>query len=417
MTLSFLSFFLMLYLLGCSASDAQKKEEEVAPEVTVKVTRVERRKVVGFVSGVGPIYPLEQATVSSMLSASVKELKVQKGSEVQKGDLIAILENQNLELAKSRAEADLKSTQASFQKVKSGSRPEEIKQAEASVNSARASLNNAQAELDRKTQLFQREAISRKDYEQARVDLETARSNYQTAIQNLQLLKKGSRKEDLEAAWDLVLQKKSELELAQIDLDRSLIRSPLTGVVTEQFVYPGEVVDIKAPIVTIMKLDEVIVRAHFTPEDASQVKAGSEAQVMVKVYPDKVFEGRVIQIGSVLDPTNGTVEIWVQVPNREKELKIGDYATVKVITRVYPDSLVIPKQAALLDEQTSRAMVMVVDKDSIARSREIVRGVINDGFVQILKGLEEGEIVITEGVYGLPDGTKVKPEHLVQGEP
>jgi hypothetical protein len=62
-------------------------------------------------------------------------------------------------------------------------------------------------------------------------------------------------------------------------------------------------------------------------------------------------------------------------------------------------------------------MVMVVDKDSIARSREIVRGVINDGFVQILKGLEEGEIVITEGVYGLPDGTKVKPEHLVQGEP
>jgi HlyD family secretion protein len=166
-----------------------------------------------------------------------------------------------------------------------------------------------------------------------------------------------------------------------------------------------------------MDISQVIAKAHIPQSDALQLKKGDAATISLAGL-EQPINGKVSLISPALDPNSTTVEVWVQAPNANQQLRPGTTAQIAITAQTVKDALVIPA-AALLNAKGDAAQVMVVDSQNQASSRDVKTGIATGQQVQIVSGLKPGEIVVTEGAYGLPDKTKVKiekPESESAGE-
>ena len=110
--------------------------------------------------------------------------------------------------------------------------------------------------------------------------------------------------------------------------------------------------------------------------------------------------GKVTVISPALDPTNTTVEVWVQVPNTADRLKPGTSLRVDMVAQSVPSALVIPT-AAVLTSGSGNTSVMVVDQDNKPHKKPVMLGIRDNGNVQVLGGLQSGERVVTVGAFEL----------------
>jgi RND family efflux transporter MFP subunit len=163
-----------------------------------------------------------------------------------------------------------------------------------------------------------------------------------------------------------------------------------------------------APLLTVMDISQVIAKAHIPQSDALQLHKGDAATISLAGL-EKPISGKVSLISPALDPNSTTVEVWVQAPNPDQLLRPGTTAQIAITAQTVKDALVVPS-AALLNAKGDAAQVMVVDSQNQASSRDVKTGIQTGQQVQIVSGLKPGEVVVSEGAYGLPDKTKVKIE-------
>jgi HlyD family secretion protein len=157
-----------------------------------------------------------------------------------------------------------------------------------------------------------------------------------------------------------------------------------------------------------MDISQVIAKAHIPQTDALQLHKGDAATISLAGM-DKAVNGKVFLISPALDPNSTTVEVWVQAPNPDQQLRPGTTAQIAITAQTVKGALVVPS-ASLLNAKGDAAQVMVVDSQNQASSRDVKTGIATGRQVQIVSGLKPGEMVVTEGAYGLPDKTKVKIE-------
>ncbi len=162
------------------------------------------------------------------------------------------------------------------------------------------------------------------------------------------------------------------------------------------------------PLLTVMDISQIIAKAHVPQSDALLLHKGDKATISLTGLEAEIA-GKVALISPALDPNSTTVEVWVQAPNARQQLRPGTTAQVAITAQTVKDALVVPS-AALLNAKGDQAQVLVVDDKSLANSREVKTGIQSGQQVQIVSGLKAGEVVVTEGAYGLPDKTKVKVE-------
>jgi RND family efflux transporter MFP subunit len=186
------------------------------------------------------------------------------------------------------------------------------------------------------------------------------------------------------------------------------VRSPIAGFITDRPLYPGEMASTATPLLTVMDISQVIAKAHIPQSDALQLHKGDAASISLAGL-EKPINGKVSLISPALDPNSTTVEVWVQAPNANQQLRPGTTAQIAITAQTIKDALVVPS-AALLNVKGDAAQVMVVDSQSQASSRDVKIGIQSGQQAQIVSGLKPGEMVVTEGAYGLPDKTKVKIE-------
>jgi RND family efflux transporter MFP subunit len=117
--------------------------------------------------------------------------------------------------------------------------------------------------------------------------------------------------------------------------------------------------------------------------------------------------GKVTLVSPALDPGSTTVEIWVEASNKSGELRPGGTAQINIVARTIQNAIAVPAEA-LLTTPEGKSTVMVVDDQSKAHQTDVETGIRSGNLVQITKGLEPGQTVITTGAYGLPDNTQVK---------
>ena len=393
---------IVLVMAGCSS----KESPETEPVVTVQAIHVRRSEIEQEVTAEAVLFPLNQSTIVPKISAPVEKFYVNRGDHVHAGQLLAVIENRDLAAAVAENKGAYEQAEANYESTSASNLPEQIQKAEAAVKTAEASFNAARQLYESSKKLYEQGALAKNQLNQAEVGLTQAQTQLQTAEQQLEKLHSVGEKAQLKAAQGQLAAARGRYQSAEAQLAYSEIRSPIDGVVTDRPLYQGEMAATGAPLITVMNLSQVIARAHIPESEAAQLKVGDPAELSVPGQ-SKPIPGKVTVVSPALDPNSTTVQVWVQALNPGDQLKPGATVTVTVIAKIVPGALVVP-QAALVSESGQNNFVMAIDSDSRAHQRKVETGIQQGNRVQITQGLKEGDLIVSQGAYGLPDGTKVK---------
>ena len=398
------AFILALALLaGC-----KKGESEEKPEVSVQAAPARKGDISRVVNAEAAVFPLQQSAITPKISAPVKKFFVVRGQKVAQGQLLAELENRDLQAAATDNRGAYDQAQAQYETSVGATLPEEIQKAELDVQTSQQELDAQQKLYSSRQDLYKQGALPRKDLDAAAVSLAQAKSAYNIARKHLDSLNAIGKHEALRSANGQLASAKAKLAGSEAQLSYSEIRSPIAGVITDRPLYPGEMASNTAPLLTVMDISQVIAKAHIPQSDAALIKKGDKATLSV-TGSDTKMNGTVTLVSPALDPNSTTVEIWVQAANPDQQLRPGMTTQLAITSQTVHDAVVVTS-AALLNATGSDAQVMVIDGQSVAQSRDVKLGIQGAQEAQIVSGLKPGEMVINAGAYGLPDKTKVKIE-------
>jgi membrane fusion protein, multidrug efflux system len=244
------------------------------------------------------------------------------------------------------------------------------------LTQAKAALENARSNEERVNRLFERGIAAGKENEDAHKEFVTAQAAYDTA---------------------------------RTQLERTRVLSPISGVIVQRFHGAGEQVDGTGsdPVVEVADFDPIELVASLPTSYLGAVQTGQPASVHTEAYPGKSFSGSVAAVLPSIDPATGTATVRIRIPNGEASLKGGMFAQAEIITDTHENALYVP--AAALVVTNNEPKIFVVGADSKAHERSVQTGWREGDRIEILKGIQKGEVVVTTGSYGLADGMKVIP--------
>ncbi len=396
-----LMLIVAMSVVGCSASEKEKE-----PVVTVEAAPAERAAISEVVTAEAVVFPVQQSVITPKITSTIREFKVQRGSRVHKGQLLAVLENADLAAAAEQSKGEFEQAEASYATTVEAGVPQQMQKAELDAASAKAGYEAAQKVYDSRKDLFQQGALPRRDLDAAQVALAQAKTQSDVAERQLVDLKRLGEQQALKSAKGQLGAAKGKLMGSAAQLSYSEIRSPLDGVVTERPQYAGELAAANQPLMTLMDLSKLIAKAHISRAEAASLKVGDAADVRVPGSDDPIH-GRVSLVSPALDPGSTTVEVWAEVAKPDARLKPGMTAQVSMVAKTLKDALVVPA-AAVFKNAEGADYVMVAGSDEHAHQKVVKVGIRNGDDVQIVSGLDAAEKVIVSGGYGLPDKTQIK---------
>lgn len=273
----------------------------------------------------------------------VKERPVDEGQAVDAGQVVARLDDVEIQREVARQEALVAAAKASLAELERGSRPEEIRQGEAALASAQADLDKQKAEYARQKELFSREVISPREFDAAKSAFEMAEAREKQARESLALLREGPRVERVEAGRAALAQAEAALAIARRQLENTVLLCPSDGIVLAKNTEAGEYVSPGTPVITVGNLDKVWLRAYVEETELGRVKVGQKARVATDTFPGKTYEGTVAFIASDAEFTPKSVQtkkervklvyrVKIDVPNPAHELKPGMPADATIET-------------------------------------------------------------------------------------
>jgi len=370
--LSCASIFL---IQGCGEKPAGEKHHEEAghhdeqPGILEITKEGQARAGLGFVQAkkaeirnllhvTGKVVPDESRVVhiKPLATGRVEQIFVQPGAEVGKGQSLVAFDYVEL--------GDL----------------------ESAYRKARAEVKVAEQALKRAEELTKIGALAEAEYQRRRADYENT-----LAV---------AREYEIKMSRYNV--KPSDVETGATKHSRaahSILRSPRNGVLLKYESSVGENVEPSMEIFTIGDLSFVWVEANVHETDLSAIDPGREALIQSDAYPARVFKGKITKIGDVLDVATRTVKVRCEVPNPERRLKLEMFVDVVVPTSEIRPALVIPQNA--VQEIDHKPVVFVKNDENHFEKRNIETGEKTDQGVEVISGLSEGEVVVTEGSFSL----------------
>src|SRR5437764_3276590 len=343
-----------------------------------------------------------------------------KNKIVRAGEVIAVLESRDLRAQRAEAGAALNQARAGERSLVTGTIPKTNAEDQKALNDARAKVNNARALYGRRLALYEKGGISKKDLEATQLDLTTAEDELRLQQQTVTLRASSLNPNDRALAAAKVAEAQQHVARLDAQLSYAAIRSPITGIVTDQYQYEGEFAAAGGKLVTIADTSSVIVKAPFSDTVAAQLKTGDSATVVPTDTSAEEMKGQITLLSRASDAANRTVEVWVTLANGAGRLRANGAAQVTVFANSKNDAIVVPAAAVTLEASNAdEGTVMVVDAKNIAHERKVTVGIRAADKIEIVEGLRAGDTVVVEGNFALPDGTKVeiaKDEEKKEGD-
>jgi len=400
-------------------------EHEVAPVVEVEVAPTERGEVRQYVEGGGTLnaLPGREASFSGATAGKVSHVLVQVGQHVTAGQTLAELDRSVLAAQVRQAQAALSQARATSVQARTVSgapsqtiAADQIKQAESALGAARANETLAQSNLSRQRRLYERGIAPRKDVDDAETQALVATGAVRQADSALAAARVnatkgiGDARTQSAVATGGVEAAQAALDVARAELARAAIRSPIAGTVTKRAVNDGETVDPATPAFEVIDSSSLDLIANLPAGYLGRVKTGDLATVHIEPLPEKEFSGGVVQVAPSVDAQTNTVAVRIRLANPDGELRAGIFANARIAVEIHQNALIAP-QAALVVEG-DETFVFVPQGDKVEK-RKVTVGIREGDRVEITEGLKDNERVVTQGAYGLGDGTQIK---IVQSE-
>ncbi len=360
----FLTLALALLLLpSCSKKSSEGEggdtEENVANMVAeVTVTRVVRADIQSTlsVSGTVSALPNQDVRVSSLVPGRVARMMVAEGDRIREGQVLAKIDDRPFR--------------------------DQVQQAQAAVDQARANLENSSLNLQRNEKLLERGIAARKDIEDARTQASVNKA--------------------------LLSQAEAALSLARLNLSRTEVRSPLTGMIVKRLLSVGEQVDGTAaqPVFEVANTSEVELFGNVSALYLDKIRVGQALHISTDAFPGKVFQSHIVAISPAVDPATNVGLVRIRIANGAGLLRLGMFLTAQVPLETQRNALVAPLGAVYRDQDGNPEIYRVEGEK--AEAVPVKLGLETQDRVELLSGAQEGETIILGGGYGLPAHAKIK---------
>ena len=397
----------VLGLAWCLSSTGCKKQAEDTPAVAVAVQAQHptTETIAEEITADAILAPMAQAALAPKISSPIRSIYVQRGAHVKKGQLLVSLEDRDLEGTATDSKGSLTSAQAAYTASTLATIPEAVQKAQLDVNQAKANLEVADRMAEERKRLLQEGAIAGRDVDTAVASAVQAKAAYDIATKHLESVRQTTRMSDTQTAEGLLASAKGRYASAEAQVSYASLRSPIDGVVTDRPLFAGETAAAGSPVITVMDTSSLLAKLHLAQASAQKLKLGGAAEVHIPGIEDAV-SAKVSLISPALDPGSTTVEVWLKLPNTDGKLKVGTPVHAVITGTTVLKALVIPT-SALLPAQDASNTVMIAGGDGAAHKKTVKLGIRTPERVQITEGVTAGDNVITEGSYGLDDGTKI----------
>lgn len=387
----------------------------VSEELTVRITAS------------GSVAPVRTVNLSPKSAGIVEELYVEQGDRVTQGQLIARMDNEQLDAQIAQNQASVAEAQAQLDDERQGPSTTDIGQAQAAVEAARAQLDDARArrvlaegDLSRSQNLFDRGAISRSDLDRALNDSRSASAGVDQAIARLDEAEQrlidqqnGNDATTISVAEARLDRAQAQLQAVQVQLSDTQIRAPFDGVVTQRFASEGAFVTPTATasevtsatstaIVAIASGLEVV--AEVPEADINRIEVGQSVEIQTDAFPSETFKGEVQLIApEAIERQNVTVfQVRIRLLSGTDQLRSNMSTTVAFIGDQLADALVIPAVAVIT--QGGETGVLIPDESGQAQLEPVVLGSQVGDRIQVIDGLAVGDRVFID----LPPGQSLE---------
>lgn len=369
------SVLVSFLILGITASwacqspeaTARASAEPVVTTVDVPVVTATAGAVEAILEISGTLAPRTRVPVKPRLPGALDAVLVEIGDAVTAGQPIARIDRREID-----AQADAAAAAVSV--------------ARAGLESAEASLANAVLEADRAKVLFEAGALPRQRLDAA-----------QTAH------RAGAAQRELAAAT--LAQADASLRRAREVQRDATMTSPLTGFVVERN-YDAGATPGDLPVVVVADLRQMKLEAGVSEMEAGRLRVGMKARIEAQAKPGQTFEGQLAAIAPEVDERNRHFRIDVRVPNEQRDLLSGMYATARIVTSSEADAILVPREA--IGTRDGKRVVLKVEDGGVT-TVEVLEGLSDGPRVQIVKGLAAGDTVVADARRQVAPGARVRP--------
>lgn len=384
------------------------------------------------------VISLREVRIQSRVSGYLEMVALRPGDAVRAGQVVAVVEHSQLDAQVGQAQQSALAAASAVQSAQAAAAAADAqvvnatagrRRAVADLGNARAAVNKAKAQLTvvqathaRVTSLFQQGFVSQQAVDQATADLQSAQAGVQAAdaqigvaqaaVDQAQAQLRAVQAQQRAAVSQIRTQQAqaaslaAALQNARLAQASATIKAPFSGVVVSRSLDPGAYISPGSgvPIMTIAELDDIAVIVNMSEASMGTVRRGSTANVTVDAYPGRVFKGTVGRMAGGVDPDTRTVQVEVDLDNRDHALRPGMYARVQ-LSGPPRQAYTVPLSALVIIG--GQQFVWVIDQGQVSR-RAVTIGTTYQSVVEITGGVSPQETIVLRGVEQLREGGPVR---------
>lgn len=388
---------------GCTIFPAGRAQPTGQPEAdadspSVETILAETGSVAADLTYTGTTTPVQQVSLRAQAAGQVRQLTVDVGDRVARGQLLAQIDDSLLTIDVQEAQSELASRQSEVAQAEA-----EVSDAQTEVARARVELQQAQSDADRLRRLANAGAISEQEAEQAESTLAIAQQALNSAQQQV-----ATQRAAVQAAEGQVSSQQAVLGRSQEQFSFTQVLAPLNGVVLSRQVDAGDVLQVGDEIAQVGDFSATRVDIQVSELDLAQIQLGQAVQVRLDAFPQQPFTGSITRISPAADPTARLVPVEVTLANPNGQ--IGSGLLARVTLTPTDTTLVVPTAALDIHEGDTPLVYVVTQQGEQAtvEARPVELGDQQNGQVEIRSGIEAGESIVVRSSSPLSDAQSVK---------
>ncbi|HEX6895258.1 MAG TPA: efflux RND transporter periplasmic adaptor subunit [Bryobacteraceae bacterium] len=396
---------LIALLLGAAAILVAWVVSKRATPPEIGFTKVYRENIVSMLSTNGKVEPMEWMPARAERSGVISRVLVSRAQQVAQGQPLVELDTRVAEAELSRAQAGIQQAQTEEQVLNEGGRVSERQQVDADLARARLDLQAAEKQVEALQRLVSKQAATQVELDAARQSADQLRLHIQALEQRKSALVTGS---DKEIAKSKLREAQAAAQIARTNLDLSVVRAPMGGVLYDfdlkqgAFVNPGDLIG------RIGKLDRVRVTVYVDEPDLGRVRTGEPVAITWDAMPGRQWKGEVDRLPTqvIKLDTRQVGEVGCVIENPDHDLLPNANVTVEIQATTAPNALVVPKE--VIRRQSAEPGVFLLQGDHVVW-RKVNLGVASYTKTQIVSGVNDGDAVALPTEKPLKDGSRVEP--------
>ena len=364
----------------------------------------------------GYIVAAHRIEVAAKVIGKVKWIGVDKGDHVQEGQVIVRLEDDEYQAQLQQAKGQMANLEAKLAEALHGSRPEEVAQALANLDSAKADMDDAKLSIDRANKLRKEGLTPQQSVDDAQTRYDGAVHRVNSFQKTYELIKLGPRQEEIDSLRGQLEQAKGAVAYAETTLANTIIRAPVTGTILEREVEKGEFVTTsfvgdrgaKGYVVSLADLNDLEVELDISQNDFAKLHMAQKGIVTTDAFPDRKYDGFIREFSPEANRQKATVQVKVKVAHPDDHLRPEMNASVAFLSDEKNAAATPSQPVVIVPASAIRDNKVFVVLDGRAVTRPIKPGPTNSQGVRIEQGLIGGEDLIVNPPAALKDGDRVR---------